>query len=178
LEARDCDDEALVTEWDQDLDGTVTWTISDTAPSGGDDLDVSLDPSFGAVDLESGFLPDPQVIDLVSGGEIGVEALNLGPDCGGYATSAADLRLNLTGGSDQLRIFFVAEGGEDATLVINDPYGNWHCSDDFSGWDPMVELEGAEDGQYDIWVGSYAADEYIAGTLYITEMDYDPDNLP
>jgi hypothetical protein len=42
----------------------------------------------------------------------------------------------------------------------------------------MVELQNAESGQYDIWVGSYAADEFIVGTLYITEMDYDPGNLP
>jgi serine protease Do len=178
LEARDCDGKALATEWDQDLDETVTWTISDVASADGDDLDVSLEPNFGLVDLEPGFLPDPQTIDLISGGEIDVEALGLGSDCGGYATSAPDLRLNLTDGSDVLRIFFVADESEDATLIINDPYGNWYCNDDFSGWDPMIVLENAESGQYDLWVGSYSADEYIIGTLYITEMDYDPGNLP
>jgi len=84
----------------------------------------------------------------------------------------------LADGSDRLRFFFVATEEEDATLIVNAPDGNWHCNDDFSGWDPMVELKGAKDGQYDIWVGSYSADVYIVGTLYITEMDYDPDNLP
>ena len=72
----------------------------------------------------------------------------------------------------------VAADEADSTLIINGPGGNWYCNDDFTGWDPMVELEDAPGGQYDIWVGTYSADEFINGTLYITEMDYDPDNLP
>ncbi|MEE8390175.1 MAG: hypothetical protein V3S14_05180, partial [Anaerolineae bacterium] len=160
------------------LDDTVTWTISGaTAPASGDDLDISLEPNFGLVKLESGFLPDPHTIDMISGGEVAVEELSLGSDCGGYVTNAPDLRLNLVDDSDRLRIFFVAEEGEDATLIVNDPYGNWYCNDDFSDLDPLVELANAESGPYDIWVGSYSADEYIVGTLYITEMDYDPGNI-
>jgi hypothetical protein len=180
LEARDCDGEALATEWDQDLDGTVTWTISDATPLGGDgdgNLDVSRDPNFGSMDLDSGFLPDPQAIDLTSGGEIDVAALGLGSGCSGYATSAPDLRLNMMGDLARLRIFFVADEEQDATIIVNDPYGNWYCNDDYSGWDPMVELQGVQSGQYDIWVGSYSPEEYIMGRLYITELDYDPSNV-
>ncbi len=180
LEARDCDNETLATEWDQDLDGTVTWTISEVAqPSGdgGGELSVSDTPNFGSLELASGFSPDPQTVELISGGDVDVVELGLGTDCGGYATSAPDLRLSLADGLAQLRIFFVADGGEDATLIVNDPYGNWLCNDDFSDWDPMVELQNAESGQYDIWVGSYSADEYITGMLYITEIDYDPSDF-
>ncbi|MDY7078893.1 MAG: hypothetical protein SXV54_18420 [Chloroflexota bacterium] len=179
LEARDCDDNVLVTEWDVELDGTVEWTISDIVPSGDSaGLDIMLEPNFGMVELGSGFTPDPQTVALVSGGGVDVGALGLGADCGGYASNAPDYRIDLSDDTDALRIFFVAEADEDATLIINDPYGNWFCDDDFSGFDPLVELQNVESGQYDVWVGSYSADEYIAGTLYITEMDYDPDNFP
>ncbi|MCP4542480.1 MAG: hypothetical protein GY832_35610 [Chloroflexi bacterium] len=181
VEARDCDNEVLATEWAQDLDGTVTWTISEVAqPSsdGATELSISGDPNFGSLDMESGFSPDLQEMSLISGGEVDVVSLNLGTDCGGYATGAPDLRMNLIDGFDLLRVFFVSDEGEDATMIINDPSGNWLCNDDFSDWNPMVELANAKSGQYDIWVGSYSADEYIVGTLYVTEMDYDPSNLP
>jgi hypothetical protein len=182
LEARDCDDNALVTETDVDLDEVTEWTISSGGtPSGGDDddgLDVTSVPNFGSLELSPGFEPDPQTVALIRGGDLDVEALSLGADCGGYVSSAPDFRISLVDTSDVLRIFFVADEGEDATLVISDPYGDWLCNDDFFGWDPMVEIQNAESGQYDVWVGSYSADEYVIGTLYITEMDYDPGNLP
>jgi len=175
LQALDCDENELATEWDTALNGTTTWTISGAAPAAsGDELDFTEPPNFGNETLDPGFQPDPYTVDVVSGGAVDVEALGLGDDCGGYASVAPDFRLNLTANTDQLRIFFVADGDEDATLIVSDSYSNWHCNDDFSGWDPLIELENAESGQYDIWIGSYSADEYIAGTLYITELDFVP----
>ena len=141
-------------------------------------LDMALEPNFGTQALEPGFQPDPHTVSVLSGGAVDVATLGLDFTCGGYASSAPDYRINLEGDSAELRIFFVSDGGEDATLIVNDPYANWFCNDDFSGWDPMVAIENAASGQYDIWVGSYSADEYIAGTLYVTELDYDPGNLP
>ena len=141
-------------------------------------LDFGQDPNFGGVELESGFMPDPQMVSITSGGAVDVGALGLGGGCTGFATSAPDFRVVLTSPSNNLRIFFVASEGEDATLFVNDPYGNWLCNDDFWGLDPLVEFQSAESGQYDVWVGSYSPDEFIVGTLYITEMDYDPGNLP
>jgi serine protease Do len=38
----------------------------------------------------------------------------------------------------------------------------------------MVVLDDAPDGQYDIWVGSYSAGDFVDGTLYITELDLGP----
>jgi serine protease Do len=144
---------------------------------GGDELDLSLEPAFGSADLESGFQPDPHEVALISGGTVDVAA-ELGAECGGYAASAPDYRINLANDSDLLRIFFVANEEKDSTLIVNGPSGDWYCNDDFVGYDPMVELQNAESGQYDIWVGSYSDDDFIVGTLYITEMDYDPGNLP
>jgi serine protease Do len=154
-------------------------TSTDVQPAGGS-LDFTQDPNFGGVELAAGFTPDPQMVSITSGGAVDVDTLGLGGGCTGYATSAPDFRILFTGPSNNLRIFFVSDGGEDATLIVNDPSGAWLCNDDApsGGWDPQVDVQNASDGQYDIWVGSYSSGEFIAGTLYITELNYTPINLP
>lgn len=144
------------------------------APSGGNTLNFSLSPNYGTQALNAGFVPDPFEVNVTSGGS--VNATYLGGGCGGYATSAPDFRLNWSGTSSRLRIMFVAAtAGQDATLIINAPNGSWFCNDDSSGTvNPMVEFSNPQAGQYDIWVGSYTAGEYISGTLRITELDLTP----
>ncbi|MGD1991951.1 MAG: hypothetical protein PVI59_02050 [Anaerolineae bacterium] len=142
------------------------------------ELDFSAEPNFGTLELESGFTPDPQEVEVVSGGTVDVASLQLDGDCTGYATGAPDFRINWTGASANLRIFFVADGGEDATMIINDATASWYCNDDYAGLDPLVDIQNPPEGQYDIWVGSHSSDEFIPGTLYITEMDYTPQDLP
>jgi len=141
-------------------------------------LDYSLAPNFGTVELEAGFLPDPHEEAITSGGAIDVASLSLGSGCTGYATSAPDLRLMWSGQSVGFRVFFVPDDeSADATLIINNPSGGWACNDDYSGWNPLVEFDEPDAGQYDIWVGSYSSDEFIAGTLYFTELELGPDDV-
>ncbi|MBN1954427.1 MAG: SUMF1/EgtB/PvdO family nonheme iron enzyme [Anaerolineae bacterium] len=155
---------------------TPTEEPTEEPSAGGDVLNYALEPNFGSVELAAGFLPDPYEVPIVSGGAVDVDAMGIGTDCRGYATSAPDYRSFWSGASDELRIFFVPETvGDDATLIVNDPAGSWFCNDDYSGWDPMVIFENPAEGQYDIWVGSYSAGEYIEGTLYVTELDLGPD---
>ena len=118
-------------------------------------------------------------MDVASGGPIDVSALGIGTACGGHATAAPDFEMFLTAGSSQIRVFFVADtAGEDSTLIVNTPDGDWICDDDYgAGLNPMLELAPAEAGTYDIWIGSYSADENVWGTLYITELNYTPDSL-
>ncbi|MBN1954120.1 MAG: hypothetical protein JW900_03615 [Anaerolineae bacterium] len=138
-------------------------------------LDFMLEPNFGEIDLESGFLPDPYEIALISGGSVDVDTLGIGSDCTGYATSSPDYRIHWSGSSSRLRIFFVPDtAGDDATLIINNPSGGWLCNDDYSDWNPLVEINDPDEGQYDIWVGSYSGTDFIAGTLYVTELDLGP----
>ena len=146
----------LVTEFD----------VDDMA-AGVDELDYLADPYFGSLELQAGFAPDPNLTEVVGGG--GVDASHLGGDCIGYAAQAPDLRLEWGGVSDQLLIFFVADGYEDASLVVNLPDGTWVCNDDSDTLDPLIILEYPMEGQYGIWVGSYLPDESIAGVLGITE---------
>lgn len=132
-------------------------------------FNFSSSPNYGSVTLASGFSPDPYPIGMTSGG--GVNASYLGGSCVGFATSAPDFRLQYSAGSfPLLRIYFVGSG--DTTLIINNPGGGWHCIDDsFGTLHPSLDFNNPASGQYDIWVGSYSADAYVSGTLYITELD-------
>lgn len=133
------------------------------------ELDYSGDPSYGTVVLQAGFTPNPNVSEIVSFGG-GVDASYLGGDCVGYASRAPDLRLMWSGTSNELRIFFTEVAGEDATLVMNLPDASWVCNDDYAGsLDPLIALENPPEGQYDIWIGSYQPNQFISGTLSVTE---------
>ena len=99
----------------------------------------------------------------------GVDASYLGGDCIGHASSAPDLRLEWGGASEQLLIFFVADGPEDASLVVSLPDGTWVCNDDSDTLDPLTVLKGPPEGRYGIWVGSFQPNQSIAGVLGITE---------
>ena len=174
LRAVDCDSNEIAVEWEVDIAQDTTWTIS------GGTLDPLADPNFGTVDLTAGFVPDPYLVNLTSGGAIDAAALNLGDECYGFVSSPPDFRVNWDGVSNRLRFFFVAANAdEDTTLLVNDPYGNWHCDDDFGAtFNPLVDINSPPSGQYDIWVGSFEEDTFVDGTLYITEMDYSPEDLP
>lgn len=131
--------------------------------------DYTLNPTYGTLNLQSGFLPDPQLVQVVAGGNTDVGAMT-NYQCAGYAATAPDVRVNFTGGSFD-RINFSAESSADTTLLVNDPQGNWHCDDDSGdGFDPLVELTPMS-GQYDIWVGTYGRNTAPA-TLAISELPY------
>jgi S1-C subfamily serine protease len=134
-------------------------------------LDYSLNPNYGIYDLRAGFEPDPFTLDVTAGGDIDTATLGLGDQCVGFATTQPDIRLNWSGNSQLLRIFFAADSANgDTALLINDPQGAWYCNDDSArgNLNPMVDLVSPLEGQYDIWIGS-VADADVDGTLYITE---------
>lgn len=138
-------------------------------------LDFELAPYYASISLNTGFTPDPHQVSVISGGFINTEYL--GGECTGYASQAPDIRLLFAGYSNTLRFFFEADDpDEDATLLVNLPDGSWLCNDDaHSGTlDPMVVINDPPEGQYDIWIGSYYADDYISGTLSISELDVSP----
>ena len=60
--------------------------------------------------------------------------------------------------------------GEDTTLVINGPDGQWYCDDDTNGVNPMVRFESPGSGQYDIYVGHYGQNRGVPARLYISEL--------
>lgn len=134
--------------------------------------DISADPLFGSITLESGFDADPFVIDIAPGGSRTVD--HLGDECLGYITAdQPDFRLNYTADSNTLGVF--ADSDADTTLIISDPRGNWHCSDDatfLEDTNPGIMFNTPIDGEYNIWVGVYSSSEADSDVaLAITEMD-------
>ena len=127
--------------------------------------------NFGVHHLTTGFMPDPYTVDVVSGGGIDASTSNAGAGCAGWVTGQPDVIVNFEEMSGFLRFAFrPSADGADATLVINDGQGNWHCNDDASGLNPVVDLADAPPGQYDIWIGSYNSEDRITGQLLVTEL--------
>ncbi len=126
-----------------------------------------LNPSYGSVSLNAGFMPDPRTRTVQAGGNV---RINPAGDCpgGGYVANAPDYRLNYRAGGYALSFYVRAPG--DTLLLINDPQGRWFCNDDYSGLDPALRFGNPASGQYDIWVGTYGRNRVRNATLYITEM--------
>lgn len=137
-------------------------------------LDYSLPPTAGAVTLAAGFTPDPHEIVITNaGGAVDVSEA-LGESCAGaangFVAAAPDVRLLYTAGEYVLNIALA--GDADAVLVISTPDGGWICDDDSGGLgQPAVLFDAPQNGQYDIWVGTYEAGTTVSGTLLISETD-------
>lgn len=143
---------------------------------GGGALDVTGNPNFGSRTLAPGFVPDPAVIRVTSGGSIDAGSAGLPAGCGGWVTSQPDFNLVLTGTSASLR-FFVdgTPSGADVTLIVNRADGSWVCNDDsYGGLNPTVDLPGAAPGTYNVWIGSYRQGTTVRGRLNVTELDHHP----
>jgi len=125
--------------------------------------------NFGRRPVAPGFVPDPIVINLRSGGSIDARALGLGPGCVGYVTRQPDFIFNLSGRSPFLRIYVTSNS--DTTVIVNAGDSHWHCNDDsFGGTNPTVDIANAPPGQYDVWVGSYQSGVQAPSQLHITEL--------
>ena len=74
--------------------------------------------------------------------------------------------MNYSAGEYGLAI--AACSSDDTTLVISDAQGNWRCSDDAEGSNPVVLWPNAPSGTYDVWVGRFRAGEGDA-TLVVSE---------
>lgn len=131
---------------------------------------TSLPASYGSLSLQSNFQPDPQSVPVVAGGSI--DAAGLGGDCKGYINDAPDFEFSYSEAIGYPLGFFVV-GSVDTTLVINDPDNAWLCNDDFSeisGRGAGLQYSPPKDGTYDIWVGTYNAEDSGANVeLVITE---------
>lgn len=145
-----------------------------TANSGGNAgvLNWRQQPTFGSIALSAGFTPDPYIANVVSGGSIDASSLDLGADCVGYTASAPDYRVNWSGSSSELYLFFAAENdGDDTTILVSKPDGSWVCNDDIDtgNLNPGLVVRNPAAGQYDIWVGSFNQGASISGQLFVSE---------
>lgn len=145
--------------------------------------DWRREPTFGATNLTSGFVPDPAAYPLTAGGgsdpvdvsALGLHDVSTGQPCGqSFITRSPDFRFYFTPGADFdfMRFYVVTQNGADATLLINQPDASWRCNDDsFGTLMPAVDFSYPQAGQYDIWVGTYDASSHNPATFYITELE-------
>jgi hypothetical protein len=131
--------------------------------------DWTLDPAYGAVDLVSGFEPDPHVVAIAAGGELDASVI---PGCWGAIARAPDYRVNFTAGNYGLPLIFSVNSDADTVLVINGADGQWVCDDDGGniGLNPSITFANPQSGQYDIWVGTFAGGGLQASELHVSEV--------
>ena len=120
-------------------------------------LDPDAVPDHGIAAGGVGFRPDPFRVEAVpGGGEIDARTRNLGDDCTGAITVQPTFRFTALTPFDELHFIFIADAvTADASLVIRDPNGDYHCNDDSYGVrNPTVEIDAAPAGDYNVWVGA------------------------
>jgi hypothetical protein len=126
----------------------------------------SRNPAFGTLNLSSGFADDPRVVNVTAGGQR--SANGLGEGCVGSIADAPDVRVNYQAGS--LPLHFFVTSGQDTTLVINGPDGQWYCNDDTNGVNPVVSFTQPGSGQYDVYIGHYGQGAHIPAQLHVSEV--------
>jgi len=133
--------------------------------------DWTAAPTYGNVQLTTGFQPDPYEVAVRSGGPID-SSQTLGGACQGFIASAPDFDLYYTAGTTFPLAISVASDS-DVTLVVHAPDGNWYCDDDSGGGlNPVIEFGSPMSGLYDIWVGTYANASLQESTLRISELTH------
>lgn len=78
-----------------------------------------------------------------------------GSGCSGFITSNTPTAAIRADASGPFSIW--ATSPTDLTLVVADPDGQWHCSDDARGTDPAVTFARPKRGTYLVWVGTFSA---------------------
>ena len=131
--------------------------------------DWSMDPTYGDVELEEGFLPDPFVLEVLAGGSIDLDDSSDRDirrlDAYGYVAEAPDVDFYYETSGDFPLTIAVDGFGEDMVLLVNDPSGDWHYNDDEDGVDPAITFRNPESGLYSIWIGTFYDDDYLDAEL-------------
>lgn len=131
--------------------------------------DISANPTYGDINLEAGFAPDPYSVEIAAGGSIDAQQ-SVSDACRGTVASAPDVNLTYSAGSFPLYISVTSDA--DTTLVINAPDGTWHCNDDYSGFDPAVTFSNPGSGLYNIWVGTYSSSAGLPDAMvHVSELE-------
>jgi hypothetical protein len=88
--------------------------------------------------------------------------------------SRPDFRFFYSGTSPtgQLTIALEARSNVDTILLVNTPDGNWHFNDDYRGTNSAITFQNPQQGQYDVWTGSYNLSSNNPAQLVVTELDY------
>jgi hypothetical protein len=108
------------------------------------------------LNYSSDFAYSPRAHSVVAGGNVNLA--NCGQPGYGFIAVAPDFTLNFTGNGMGRALEFRVQGTCDTVLLVNDARGQWHFNDDDTGVDPRINLGGAAEGIYDVWVGTFGPD--------------------
>ncbi|MBV6657847.1 MAG: hypothetical protein KI785_08780 [Devosiaceae bacterium] len=129
------------------------------------------------VDVASGLAR--QDFELLAGGSFDAYTV-LEESCGGYVAVQPDFITNVTQGG--LDIEMTVRSAEDTTLAIRTPSGTYVCDDDSGGdFNPLVTLNGAEAGEYQVWLGTFSYVGNAPATLSVRDINAPsttPPNVP
>ncbi|HRW09314.1 MAG TPA: hypothetical protein P5121_29640, partial [Caldilineaceae bacterium] len=133
-----------------------------------DVLELDGEPQVAAPDEALNAESVPYTTTVVAGGELGAYNIELENDqCTGFIDATPTFAFDWAGEADDLVLFFEADA--DTTLVVRDPEGAFQCNDDLDGatnLNPYLDLT-PQEGSYTIWVGGFAPETPITGTLTI-----------
>ena len=107
-------------------------------------------PAFGEVAAAA----EPAALSVEAGGTD--RNAVPGSGCSGFITNAAPTAVVRLEAAGPLAVY--ATSGTDTTLLVADPAGRWHCSDDADGSNPAVSFADAAAGAYTVWVGTFSPD--------------------
>lgn len=86
-----------------------------------------------------------------------------GSGCSGFISNGRPSATVEVSGAGPLAIYAVS--GSDTTMLVSDPAGRWHCSDDANGSNPAVTFASAAPGTYVVWIGTFSATETASARL-------------
>ena len=121
----------------------------------------------------------PATVDIVADGYVPLFQLPLeNRSCSGLVTGSPSYTFDWTGTSDALRIMF--EGDGDSSLLVVRPDMSVLCSDDSadgSNLNPVIDINGAAQGLYAVYVGRINPEAPVTGMLSVTDQTDEPDVL-
>ncbi len=132
--------------------------------------DYRGDPTFGQITLKQGFEPDPYRRNVVAGG--GFSLSNCGFTDIGWVAVNPDFDLYYETNNNNYPLTIAVESTVDTILLVNGPDGTWYYDDDGGvGAGALIRIANPISGLYDIWIGTYEANNNTDGVLVITELD-------
>ncbi|HEX8385775.1 MAG TPA: hypothetical protein VF576_06305 [Rubricoccaceae bacterium] len=163
-------------------DRAVTLIAGRAGPPAAPDADAR--PTGGTVRVEAGFEQEdgPSTTAVRAGGLDAVASMGLTVadaefGCNGFVDAAAPTAVVAYegGGEGTLVVSATSANAEtptDLVLLVRTPGGEWRCNDDYGSSDPAVVVEGAGEGDYAVWVGTYsgqARSVSVPATLTLAE---------
>ncbi|MDG3039995.1 hypothetical protein [Roseicyclus marinus] len=116
------------------------------------------DPAGATIATTGEDLWSPNSYAVAAGGNIDLAACPSVPGTG-MVIAGPDFEFDLSGLAAYNLLQLRVVGDCDTVLLVNDSMGQWHFSDDFNGAvHPVIDIVGATDGVFDVWVGTYGSE--------------------